>query len=110
MDLITYSPLTGSFEQITVDGTVKTFTASKYAYRGTTGASANRPRTAQVARVTVETAGIRYTVDGTNPTTLIGHLVAAGTTFDIEGYDAIKAFKVTQAAGAAQISVTYFGN
>jgi hypothetical protein len=110
INTIIYPPLPSSFEQLAVAASPVPFTASKYSYKGTTGDTQKRPRQANLARVTVETASIRYTVDGTTPTSSVGHLVASGTTFDVFGWDAIKAFRAIQAVGAAQISVTYYGN
>lgn len=102
-------PIEGSFEQLTVTTAVKTLTATKYS--GLMASERKRGRNALMARITLDpTNGIRYTVDGTNPSLTLGHPVLGGAEILLEGYNAIKAFKAFRSGGAdAIINVTYYG-
>jgi hypothetical protein len=90
-------PMPSSYETLTVAGTAVPFTAGKYSQGGF-----------NAAQVTVETAAISYTVDGTTPTATVGHQAIAGSGFGICGLDAIKAFRAIQVVGAATLKITYF--
>ena len=65
------------------------------------------------AEITVETADIRYTTDGTTPTvtvgTALGHIKGAGEIIYLTSYDEIVAFLAINAVGSngAAIVVTY---
>jgi hypothetical protein len=110
-DLTNFSPLVGSFEQVTVNATVGGvgLTPTKYRKNPASG-DRNRTRNARVALVSVEDAEIRYTVDGTAPTSTVGHVQGAGSNFIIEGYDAISQFRAIRTdVSNATLSVTYFG-
>lgn len=74
-------------ETVTVDNTGggKGFTAS--VITPTSG------RPAQRAFLTLETASIRFTYDGTAPTTTVGHLMNAGDVLVIEGIANVSAFR-----------------
>ena len=76
-------------ETLTVDSTAGGvgFTAATYAPSG------GVPTRAKRAFVTAETAQSRYTYDGTAPTTTLGHLLEAGQSLTVEGYDNIAAFR-----------------
>src|SRR5687767_1523443 len=74
----------------------------------------DRTRPADEVLISVETASIRWTCDGTVPTvtadTGIGHLATAGEKLLITGYTAIKNFRAINAVAAsgAAIQATYF--
>jgi undecaprenyl pyrophosphate phosphatase UppP len=52
---------------------------------------------------------VRWRIDGTNPTSAIGHLAAATTVIELEG-DSMAAFRVIcQEAADATVSVRYIG-
>jgi hypothetical protein len=63
--------------------------------------------------VTVETADIRWTMDGTVPTvtagTGLGHIASAGDVITITGHEQIKAFRAINAvdASGANLRVTF---
>lgn len=83
-------------ERVTVAGTAVALTAA------TVGA-------AQFATITVETAAIRFTLDGTAPVGgSLGHLVQAGQTIELYGPDQIAGFKAIRDTGvSAAIEATY---
>ena len=87
-------------ERLTVAATVKTLTGSVYA-------PASGPCT--VALITVETAAIRVTLDGTDPVAgTTGHLVQAGQVIELNGHDEIRCFKaIREASTSAAIECTY---
>jgi hypothetical protein len=91
---LTAQPLTRFFEQITVDSTSggKGFTAAKITPPG-------QPQMT-IAVCTLESAGIRYTVDGTTVTSTVGMPLAAGTSFQIIGHDALVMFRAIRATGS----------
>lgn len=89
-----------AFEKLTVADSVKQFTAATIA--PTTGEPANR------AVVTVETAALRYTTDGTAPTTTDGHLLNAGDYVVVDGVSNVANFKAIRTTGSsATIQCTY---
>ena len=64
---------------------------------------------AQTALVTVETQPVRFRMDGTAPTAAVGHVIAAGGSYVLEGHLAIKNFQcIDTAAGASTVRVTTF--
>jgi hypothetical protein len=68
---------------------------------------------AKAALITVETANINFTLDGTSPTvtsgTNVGHTLVAGDSILIKGAVNIAAFKMIDNAGStAVVKVTYF--
>lgn len=83
-------------ERVTVAGTAVGLTAATYL-------------AAQFATITVETAAIRFTLDGTAPVaSTTGHLVQAGQTIELYGSDQIAGFKAIRDTGSsAAIEVTY---
>ena len=66
------------------------------------------------ALITVETADIRWTCDGTTPTTTattaVGHLTAFGDSIALIGYHNIKNFKAINAVGSSgsTLRITYY--
>ena len=96
-------------EQLVVSDSAKILTASKYQKTVADAAPAgNRTVVAQRAVITVEDQDIRYTYDGTTPTTDVGHLATAGTTITIVGPKNIENFKAFRdGATDSEINVTY---
>jgi hypothetical protein len=92
-------PIQNSHETLTVAAVAVPFSATKYTQGGYNAA---------LALISVETGAISYTLDGTTPTTIVGHQVVAGTHFEICGLEAIKGFRATQVAVPATLKVTYF--
>jgi hypothetical protein len=84
------------------------FTSSFYNYSSVS----NMPMKA--ALVTVETADIRFTLDGTVPTTTattaVGHLITSGQNYVVRGYENCKNFRCINAVAAsgATVKATYF--
>ena len=107
--------MAGSYEKLTVTNAVKTLTSTKYNVRpnptnfGEGGGRFQTTTLAEEAFITVETQPIRYTVDGTTPSTTDGHLAAAGDTIYLEGFDNIARFQCIRSTGSdSTIHVTYF--
>jgi len=89
----------GGFEQITVSNSVKTLTESKYVKDNFY---------AKKALITIESAQVRWTIDGTTPTSSIGHLNNPFDSITLIGTANIKGFKIIRAGATnAKISVTY---
>lgn len=91
------------FEKIAVGAGNNVLTVAKYE-------PANPNPSANMAMITVDTAGIRYTMDGTTaPSSTVGHIL--NTTDDpliLEGFQNIAQFQFTQATGACNASISYF--
>lgn len=90
-----------AFETITVSTTAVGFTSATYAPSGTTPAD--------YAMVSVETAAIRYRVDGVAPTASVGHAIEAGSGFPVCGQPSLKTFQMIRRDGAdSTVRVTYY--
>jgi hypothetical protein len=91
-------------ESLTIANSVKTFTDAKV--------NAGSGRSPFRAVFIIETAQIRYTVDGkTTPTTTVGHLGEIGDIVTILGEHDIENFKAIRVgAVSAVIQPTYFDN
>ena len=80
-------------QKLTVDATVRSLTV---------------PQGANFAQVKVETAAIRYRIDGTDPATAEGVLISAGDAFTIYGNDALNIIKMVEATSTdSVINVSY---
>lgn len=97
-----------AFERLAVTNAgVVTLTAATYGNHAATG---DNRVPARSAVITLETGNIRYTTDGTTPTTTatgVGHLATPVTTVTLEGLAEIKNFKMiaeTVTAGVAQVT------
>ena len=90
------------FEQITVGATVTGFTAAKINPPG--------PVQATQAFCSSETADLRWTVDGTTPTTNVGTVLTAGSALPaISGFDLLRQFKAIRDGGSdVTLNCTYF--
>lgn len=87
-------------ERITVSTVVKTLTVPSHAVS---------LLKANYALMTIETAAIRWTVDGTDPAaTSVGHLSAAGSIIELRGQDNVASFKaIRDTAVDGVIEVSY---
>jgi len=95
------------FETVTVTtSTAKRLTTSKYVARGGFGGSHGGT---QSLFCSVETDSIRFQVDGSSPTYTVGHTVASGDSFQVDGYQAC-ANLIMFGSGTASASVrcTFF--
>ena len=88
------------FETVTVSSTGIGFTASKYL-------PSDGSRKATTALLTVEGDSLRFRLDGTAPTAAIGHLVPAGGSLTLEGYDNIKNFRAIRVTTDATVRVSF---
>ena len=94
-------------ESVSVDDTVGgvALTATKYFTHEAGGIHTY----AVEALITAETAETRWTVDGTAPTTTVGHLLSVGSGLLLQGTAAITAFRAIKTGGTnATFKVTYF--
>lgn len=84
-------------EALTIDSTAGgiAFTAATYAPTG------GVPKRAKRAFVTAETAQMRYTYDGTAPTSTVGHILEAGQSITVEGYTNVSAFRAIRTGGTS---------
>lgn len=88
---------TEAFEQLTIDGTAGGIALNSGTY-GTT----------RYAEITVETAPIRFTVDGTPPTSSTGHLASPNDVIRLESNEEIAAFRaIRQTSTSAIIQASY---
>jgi len=88
------------FETITVSSSAKTLTASKLSPSGEPPPAA--------ALLSLETAAIRYRLDGVAPTSSVGHLLASGDVLLLESITALRGLRAiadTETEGV--LSVTY---
>jgi hypothetical protein len=84
-----------AFETVSVGGSAIGFTVATYA-------------TANQARVFVESAAIRFRLDGTDPTASVGEPVEMGTVITLDSPDQIQKFKaISQFGGTASLSCHY---
>ena len=84
-----------AFESITVSTAVKSFTAATM-------------NNARVATCTTETDSIRYRFDSGDPTSSVGHSVAANSSLTVYGINNLKNFKMIRSgSGDATVRCTY---
>lgn len=84
-----------AFEEITVSSSAVTLTAATYG-------------TLNQAMLTVAGANIRYTVDGTTPTTDIGHILYDKDVLYLEGADELAGFQaIRDDSTDAELSCSY---
>lgn len=92
-----------NFEQVTVANSSIGFTATKVEPNGTGGT----PQ-ATIASCRLETAEIRYQIDGTAPTTTVGTLLEIGDILTVTGHDSIMRFRaIRTGATSGVLSCTY---
>ena len=68
------------------------------------------PAGATRAVLGIEAQPLRYRDDGTDPTTSVGFLVAAGGTMELDSKESLEAFKAIRSSGSdATLNVLYYG-
>ena len=88
------------------------FTSTFYMYSRSGTGDGKIPMKA--ALITVETADIRFTLDGTTPTTTattaVGHVMTSGQNYVIRGWDNIRKFQCVNAvdASGAVVKCSFF--
>ena len=85
------------YEDLTVDNTSGGVALDSTKVKNNT----NRLKEAQRVILTLETNDIRYTTDGTAPTTSLGHLMSAGDVVILQGQPTIDNFRAINAAGGS---------
>lgn len=89
------------WEALTVDDTAGGVAITSTTYTPTRGA------VSQECNCSLETAQIRFTTDGTAPTTSVGHLLEVGQKVKLEGYDEIATFRaIRTGATSGALKVT----
>lgn len=89
-----------AYEEITVSTTAIGFTVATIKPTGHTRAV--------YALVTCEDAAVRFTMDGTTPTTSLGHLLSAGSSLELESPNTISRFLAIRDGGSdATLRVSY---
>ena len=97
-----------SHEKLTVDATSGgvTFTAAKLLNTASVAEHIQGP--ARHHLITTATAPFRWTIDGTAPTTTVGHLANAGSVIELANMSAMKAFRAIRTTStSAELHVTY---
>ncbi len=92
-----------AYESVTIDDTAGGvgLTAATYAVAA--------KDMAREAFLTLETAQIRWTINGTAPTALVGHLLEVGQTLTLKDQSEIANFKGFRTGGTSGVlKVTYF--
>lgn len=90
-----------AFETVTVSTTAIGFTAATYAPSVT--------RKASYAIISVEAQPIRYRVDGSNPTSAVGHPAVANDQLEVCGISAVTNFRAIRSGGTdSSLSVTFY--
>ncbi len=87
---------TSTHETLTVGASSVPLTASVYAALFAVNS----------ATITIESANIRFWIDGTAPTASVGHLANSGDVVKLSGQD-IKNFNAIATSGTATLYVTY---
>lgn len=90
-----------AYETVTVSTVSIGFTAAT-AYP--TGSDAP----AIMAIATTETNSLRFRSDGIAPTAAVGHLVAASSSIEVCGAQAVRTFRMIRASADATVQVSYF--
>ena len=62
------------------------------------------------AVITVESAAIRFTVDGTTPTATVGHLAEPGDVIELVGWDQVNLFLAIRQGGTSATIMCTQGN
>ena len=95
------------YEELTTTASIG-FTLSTFGMRAYSGSGQGKLQM-KAALITVETADIRFTLDGTTPTTTattaIGHLLTNGNNLMIRGWMNIRNFKCINAVNASGATV-----
>lgn len=94
--------ISGGYEALSVDTAIG-FTSTKIL--PTSGDFLGQP--CQEVFCTLETDQIRFTLDGTTPTSLIGHLLEAGQNLTLKNPSDIKNFKAIKVTTTASLKCTF---
>ncbi len=95
-------------EKITVDATSGGVTFTAATLLSTGSLAAHDQGSARHVLITIETAPMRWTIDGTAPTATTGHLANAGSVIELANIAAMKAFRAFRTTStSAEIHVTY---
>jgi len=90
-----------AYEQLTVTTAVQVLTPSKYA-------AAQGYESGASAFVSLNGGSVRYTYDGTTPTSSVGHVLQDGGVLTLVGQNQMALFKCIQTGSTgSEISVTY---
>jgi hypothetical protein len=95
--------ISGGYETITVSNVAIGFTAAKII--PTSGDFLGK--VCQAVFCTLETDSIRFTLDGTTPTSAIGHLLNAGQNLTLKNPSDISNFRAIRVTGDASLKVTF---
>lgn len=87
-----------AFEQLTVAASSVGFTAAKILPNG-----AGSTIQANIASCRLEAAEIRFTIDGTTPTTTVGTLLEIGDYVVVTGYDSIVRFRAIRTGAVSGV-------
>ena len=99
------NPKNGKRERVTVDNTVKKFTAANYTVAGT---DKFEPKVAYSAVVQVSgTDSIYWSIDGTDPSASVGFVSAPGDFIYLESPQQVKEFKVTKVTNNTSIEAMF---
>jgi hypothetical protein len=99
--------LPGAYEVVTASATAKGFTATNIS--PTNVAAAMYGRVAESVLLTVEGDTIRFRIDGTAPTTSLGHALGTGAILELEGRETISQFlAINTAASTSTVRATFF--
>ena len=90
-------------ESITVSTTAIGFTAATI----TPSTAAAPVPPAAFALATVETDQIRWTADGTTPTSTVGHLANAGDVIELHGYENVRNFRAIRVTTDATLKASF---
>lgn len=88
------------FEQLTVSSSVQVLTPAKYMAADMSGG-------AQEAFITNYGNSLRYTYDGTTPSSTIGHVLPDQGVLVLRGQQQMKNFKCIRVSADSEISITY---
>lgn len=103
---ITDATPVGGFETITVSSSSIGFTAATIK----TFREGGTARRAVRALLTVEGDKIRFRMDGSAPTSTVGHILEVGDNFVVEGDQNIENFRMIRATTDATVQVSYWFN
>lgn len=99
--VVQFRPTIGyAFEQLTVTNSVQVLTPAKYKDSTTSGGASS-------AFLTNDGSAIRYTYDGTTPSTTVGHKLSDGGILILAGQNQMSQFKCFRVSSDSIISITY---
>jgi hypothetical protein len=105
--VMVWQPLPSTHESVTVSSTAIGLSATKYGPIENT--SHSKSTYAHRALITIEGDQIRWTCDGTVPTSTVGHRGNVDDVIELVGFDAIRLFKAIRLTTDATLKASYFG-